>query len=74
MRGASERQRGQAEFRAAQAKGVVNATGNRVKGKGNQIAGAVTGDRTREMRGERRSLILFSDLELIVLAYRSCTE
>lgn len=51
MRGKTERAAGNAEYDAARAKGYAKATGGRMAGKKDQIVGAVTGDRSQQLKG-----------------------
>ncbi|KAH8917315.1 hypothetical protein BT69DRAFT_1248954 [Atractiella rhizophila] len=49
--GAEQRSRGDAEYKAAQAKGWTEGVGDRIGGKKDNVVGAVTGDKSQEMTG-----------------------
>jgi uncharacterized protein YjbJ (UPF0337 family) len=49
--GKQEHAEGEAEYKAAQAKGYAEGTMDRVGGKKDSIVGAVTGDRSQEAQG-----------------------
>ena len=50
--GKEEHAQGQAEYNAAQAKGYVEGTVDRIGGKIDTVVGAATGDRQQELSGE----------------------
>lgn len=55
--GREEHRAGEAEIQAAKAKAYADGAVDRVQGKYDAVAGAIAGDRTREMQGKRRAQI-----------------
>jgi uncharacterized protein YjbJ (UPF0337 family) len=56
--GKREHTEGEAEYNAAQAKGYAEGAADRLGGKKDNVLGAVTGDRSREMQGEHHDALL----------------
>ncbi|KAG5647902.1 hypothetical protein DXG03_007826 [Asterophora parasitica] len=54
--GKQEHAEGESEYKAAQAKGYVEGTADRIGGKKDSIVGAVTGDRSQETQGIYRNV------------------
>ncbi|KAL4252062.1 CsbD-like domain-containing protein [Abortiporus biennis] len=54
--GRNEHAQGEAEYKAAQRKGYVEGTIDRISGKKDAVVGAVTGDRTQEAAGNLRHI------------------
>ncbi|KAF8069181.1 mismatched base pair and cruciform DNA recognition protein [Lyophyllum atratum] len=52
--GKEEHAQGEAEYKAAQAKGYTEGTMDRAGGKKDSVVGAVTGDRSQETQGNMR--------------------
>lgn len=50
--GRDEHMQGEAEYKAAQAKGYADGTVDRLSGKKDAVVGAVTGDRQQETAGK----------------------
>ena len=50
--GKEEHARGEGEITAAQAQGYVEGAGDRLQGKYDAVAGAVTGDKNQQLSGE----------------------
>lgn len=53
--GAEQKAKGDAEYKAAQVEGYVEGTKDRVGGKVDNIVGAVTGDKSKQLDGQARN-------------------
>ncbi|KAH9814380.1 putative Hmp1-mismatch base pair and cruciform DNA recognition protein [Melampsora americana] len=56
--GSEQKATGDAEYKAAQAEGYVEGTKDRVGGKVDNILGAVTGDKSKQLDGQARNVCL----------------
>ncbi|KAG8930165.1 hypothetical protein FRC03_006467 [Tulasnella sp. 419] len=53
--GRDKHMHGEAEYKAAKVKGHASGTGDRISGKKDSILGGITGNRTRQARGNARN-------------------